>query len=152
MKAFLSALVAGLLLGLGLSISSMTNPQKVLNFLDITGVWDASLLLVLGTAVGVTFLGYWMTQSMRRPLFADRFQFPHKTEIDFHLIVGPMAFGIGWGIGGVCPGPGLELAITAPGTAIWFIPPLLVGLWIGRPFHRAKRAQAKARAEAAQPS
>jgi len=145
MAVFLSSLAMGLLLGLGLCISSMTNPQKVLNFLDVGGPWDPSLLLVLGSAVVVAFAGFRLTRLMLHPIFAERFQFPHRTDIDFHLIVGPVAFGIGWGLGGVCPGPGLQLLFTAPESAAWFLPTLLIGLWIGRPHHRRARVRAAAR-------
>lgn len=145
MAAILSALAMGLMLGLGLCVSSMTNPQKVLNFLDVAGPWDPSLLLVLGSAVCVAFAGFRLTRLMPGPLFAERFQFPHRTDIDFHLFVGPALFGIGWGLGGVCPGPGLQLIVTAPESAVWFVPALLVGLWIGRPHHRRARARAAER-------
>ena len=147
MAGFLPALAMGLTLGMGLCISSMTNPQKVLNFLDVAGAWDPSLLFVLGSAVTVAFVGFRLTRWMQRPVFADRFQFPHRTDIDFHLIIGPTLFGIGWGLGGVCPGPGLQLLLTAPASAVWFLPALFVGFWIGRPHHRRARANAAARAK-----
>ena len=152
MAAFLSALAMGLTLGLGLCISAVTNPQKVLNVLDVAGPWDPSLLLVLGSAVVVAFVGFRLTRLMRRPVFAERFQFPQRTDIDMHLFVGPALFGIGWGIGGVCPGPGLQLLVTAPDAALWFIPALCVGFWIGRPHHRRARARAMARAAASTPN
>lgn len=145
MIGFFAALLAGLTLGLGLSVSAMTNTQKVQNFLDITGTWDPSLALVLASAVGVTFLGYRLTRLMMKPVFAENFQFPHRTDIDLPLVGGAVTFGIGWGLVGLCPGPGLESLVTAPGSAMWFVPALLAGLWVGRPTHRKARKHAAER-------
>jgi len=149
MKGFLIGLGMGLIMGLGLVASDMSNPAKVQNFLDVAGTWDASLLIVLGVGIVVTFLGYHLTRLMKHPLFADRFQFPHRTDIDLPLIVGPSLFGVGWGLAGMCPGPGLQTVVTSPKSAIWFVPMLLIGLWLGRPYHRKARAKAAARGEAA---
>lgn len=145
MTGFFAALLAGLTLGLGLSVSEMTNPQKVQNFLDLTGTWDPSLALVLASAVAVTFAGYRLTRLMKKPVFAKTFQFPHRTDIDLPLIGGAATFGIGWGLAGLCPGPGLESLVTAPSSAMWFVPALLTGLWIGRPTHRKARHRAAER-------
>jgi len=146
MSKILSAFSAGILLGLGLCISAMTNPQKVLSFLDITGSWDPSLALVLISAVMIAFIGYQLTRLMKKPVFETKFQFPHRSDIDLHLIGGATLFGIGWGLVGLCPGPGLLLIFTSPASALWFVPALLLGLWIGRPMHRKARARAARRA------
>ena len=96
----ISALGAGFLFGIGLWLSGMANPRKVLDFLDITGSWDPSLLLVMGGAVMVTLVAF-------RPLIRRRGLVFEKTRIDAPLILGAALFGIGWGIGGYCPGPAL---------------------------------------------
>jgi len=96
----ISAFGAGALFGLGLWLSGMANPRKVLDFLDITGSWDPSLLLVMGGAVMVTLVAF-------RPLIRRRGLVFEKTRIDAPLILGAALFGIGWGIGGYCPGPAL---------------------------------------------
>ncbi len=149
MRQFLAALVLGLLFGLGLSTGGMTNPQKVLAFLDLAGAWDPSLILLMGAAVVTTFLLYRIAHRMPAPLLASRFQWPKMTRIDLPVILGPAIFGIGWGIAGVCPGPGLELVVTNPSAAAWFVPTLLIGFWLGRPHHRRARRQAEAEAAAA---
>ena len=149
MKGFLIGLGVGATMGLGLVVSDMSNPAKVQNFLDITGTWDASLAIVLGVGIVVTFLGYHLTRLMKHPVFADRFQFPHRTDIDLPLIIGPSLFGIGWGLAGMCPGPGLQTIVTSPKSAIWFVPMLLIGLWLGRPEHRKATKKATERGLAA---
>lgn len=143
MRQFLVALALGLLFGFGLSAGGMTNPQKVLAFLDVAGTWDPSLILLMGTAVVTTFLLYRVACRMKAPLLAARFQWPRMMRIDLPVVLGPAIFGVGWGIGGVCPGPGLELIVTNSGAAAWFVPTLLLGLWLGRPHHRRARREAE---------
>ncbi len=126
----LSGLVSGLLFGIGLVVSGMSNPAKVLNFLDLAGDWDPSLLFVMLGAVVVTFLGYRLAQQQARPAFAERFHLPTRVDIDPPLILGAACFGLGWGISGFCPGPALTgLLLMAPGTLI-FVPSMLLGMWI----------------------
>lgn len=149
MIKFFAALAVGTVLGLGLCIASMTDPQKVLNFLDISGTWDPSLALVLGSAVFVAFAGYRLTRLMKKPVLEEKFQFPHRTDIDMPLVVGAATFGVGWGLAGLCPGPGLALIVVNSQAAIWFVPALAVGLWIGRPAHRKARFHAALRVEKA---
>ena len=122
----------GLIFGLGLIVSGMINPAKVLNFLDIAGTWDPSLALVMAAAVITAFGGYRLALSRKAPLLADRFHLPGAASIDRRLILGSAVFGLGWGFGGFCPGPAVtSLAWLAPGTLI-FIPAMLVGMWLGR--------------------
>ncbi|MBD9529816.1 DUF6691 family protein [Paracoccus sp. PAR01] len=122
---------SGLLFGLGLVLSGMANPAKVLNFLDIVGPWDPSLGFVMGGALLVTFLGYRLVWRKSAPVFSDRFDLPSSTQIDRPLVLGAALFGIGWGIGGFCPGPAwVALPLLAPG-AIVFLPMMLIGLWLG---------------------
>ena len=127
----LSGFLSGLVFGLGLVISGMANPAKVLNFLDLAGAWDPSLAFVMGGAVVVAFLGYRLTWRQNAPVLSDSFDVPSSTRIDRPLIVGAALFGIGWGIGGFCPGPAwTALPLLAPGTLV-FLPMMLVGLWLG---------------------
>ncbi len=107
MKQILAALVSGFIFGLGLMLSQMTNPNKVLNFLDVTGQWDPSLLLVLGGAVVTTTLLYRKIFTIETPVLGSQFYLPETTVIDRALILGALLFGIGWGLIGYCPGPAI---------------------------------------------
>ena len=127
----LMGLLAGLVFGLGLVVSGMANPAKVLNFLDLAGSWDPSLAFVMGGAVMVTFIGYRLAWRREAPLLMDRFDVPSAAAIDPRLVAGAAIFGVGWGIGGFCPGPALtSITLAAPGTLV-FVPAMLAGLWIG---------------------
>ena len=106
------ALLSGLLFGLGLIISGMVNPGKVIGFLDLAGDWDPSLLFVMGGGVAVTTATFWLVLRRERPLFEKKFFLPTKADLDGRLLIGAALFGIGWGVGGLCPGP----AITALAT------------------------------------
>ncbi|SCW80768.1 DUF6691 family protein [Ancylobacter rudongensis] len=122
----------GLLFGFGLIVSGMSNPAKVLNFLDLFGTFDPSLAFVMGGAVVVAFIGFRLVLTREKPLMAPRFQLPTRSDIDARLIVGPALFGIGWGLGGFCPGPAFAaLGLAAPGT-LAFIPAMLAGMWAAR--------------------
>ena len=142
MKKFIAALLIGTLFGFGLAVGGMTNPQKVLAFLDVAGNWDPSLLLLMAMAVVVTFILFLFAHRMSRPLLGEKMNWPGMTRVDVHVIVGPILFGIGWGIGGICPGPAFQLVVTNGHAALWFLPAMLVGLWFGRPYHRRARRQA----------
>ena len=123
--------LSGLVFGLGLVISGMSDPAKVLNFLDLAGSWDPSLAFVMGGATVTAFLGYRLTWRRNSPLVGHEFELPRSTRIDRALIAGAALFGIGWGIGGFCPGPAwTALPLFAPGTLV-FLPAMLVGLWLG---------------------
>jgi len=105
MLKILSALLAGIIFGVGLALSQMVNPNKVINFLDVTGQWDPSLMFVLGGAVLTTMIAYRFIFSKGKPVLADDFQLPSLLQIDRPLIIGAALFGIGWGLIGYCPGP-----------------------------------------------
>ncbi|UVK51548.1 YeeE/YedE family protein [Mesorhizobium sp. AR02] len=110
-----AALAAGTLFGLGLALSGMLDPVRVQGFLDVFGVWDPSLAFVLGGAVAVAMGGMAWLRRMSRPLLADRFHVPTNSRIDAPLIIGSAIFGLGWGLGGLCPGPvmaSLSLGLT----------------------------------------
>lgn len=123
--------IAGLVFGLGLVISGMSDPAKVLNFLDITGTWDPSLAFVMGGATVTTFVGYRLVLGRDAPLFSAKFGLPTARQIDRPLLTGAALFGIGWGIGGFCPGPAwTALPMMSPGILV-FLPMMLLGLWLG---------------------
>ena len=125
--------LSGLVFGLGLVISGMSNPAKVLNFLDVFGAWDPSLAFVMGGATLVTFIGYRIILQREHPVLLTGFQLPTSTAIDKPLLVGAALFGIGWGIGGFCPGPAwTALPLMASGT-LAFLPAMLVGFLLGQP-------------------
>lgn len=131
--SYLINLGAGLLFGLGLAISGMTRPEKVLGFLDLAGHWDPSLLLVLGGAVGVTVIAFRFILRRPRPVLGSTFHISTKTRVDAPLVIGAALFGIGWGISGYCPGPALALLAVPGNEETWtFLPALLAGQLIYR--------------------
>ncbi|WP_240721706.1 DUF6691 family protein [Halomonas marinisediminis] len=122
--------IAGLIFGLGLAVSGMTDPSRVLGFLDLFGAWDPTLMFVLGGAVVTNFIGYRLVLRRPNPLFAERFQLPTRQDLDARLIGGSALFGIGWGLSGYCPGPAIASVggLTAPLVAMlvamvagWFL-------------------------------
>ena len=129
-------LALGLLFGTGLVVAGMSDPAKVLNFLDLaaipSGTWDPSLAFVLLAATAVTFLGCRLVLRRPRPILDTQFHLPHKTRIEAPVIVGPAIFGVGWGLVGLCPGP----AFTALGTgrleALLFVAAMLLGMVAAR--------------------
>lgn len=120
---------AGVVFGVGLVISGMIDPAKVLNFLDITGNWDPSLAFVMAGAIAVTAAGYWIGKKRARPLFEETFRWPSSSIVDRQLVGGAAIFGVGWGLVGLCPGPALaSLTLAAPAT-LAFVPAMLAGIW-----------------------
>jgi uncharacterized membrane protein YedE/YeeE len=129
---YFSTLIAGLLFGTGLILSGMANPMKVQNFLDIFGTWDPSLAFVMGGAILVTAPGFWLVQKRNTPFFHDMFNLPTRKDIDTRLVAGAAVFGIGWGLGGLCPGPAVtSLLFATPGVLI-FVPAMLVGMSLAK--------------------
>lgn len=124
----LTKLALGMLFGFGLSLSQMINPDKVLNFLDITGNWDAGLLFVMIGALSLSFFAFQRILKRSEPLWHDRFYLPSTTlKVDGKLVLGAIVFGIGWGISGYCPGT----AVAA--IANWTIEPwlMIAGIYLG---------------------
>lgn len=125
------SLIAGLIFGVGLAISGMTQPDKVLAFLDVTGAWDPSLAFVMGGALGLHALFYPLVRKRTTPIAAITFQVPTRSDITGRLIAGAALFGVGWGLGGFCPGPALTSA--GPGlvnltSVLVFLPMMLLGM------------------------
>jgi len=132
---------AGLVFGLGLVISGMSDPAKVLNFLDVLGAWDPSLIFVLGGASITAFIGFRLVGQREKPLAMPAFEMPTRTDIDARLIVGAGLFGLGWGVGGFCPGPAwTALPLAEPGGLI-FLPSMFVGMWLASTFSRLSMQQ-----------
>jgi uncharacterized membrane protein YedE/YeeE len=124
----LLTLISGLLFGFGLLLSGMANPAKVQNFLDLFGTWDPSLAFVMGGAIAVTMPGFWLVIRRNKPFFNDVFHLPSRTDLDARLITGAAIFGVGWGLGGFCPGPAMTaLPLAAEGTLI-FVATMLTGM------------------------
>lgn len=143
MRLIVSYLI-GLVFGVGISISGMANPAKVLNFFDIAGAWDPSLVFVMGGAVVVTFIGYRFVLKRPAPTLAATFQLPTKRELDLPLIGGSAVFGVGWGIAGFCPGGALPALGTGRSEVLIFVAALLVGIIAAKliQFVLANRARA----------
>ncbi|AJA62227.1 YeeE/YedE family protein [Bradyrhizobium japonicum] len=134
--AILIQFAIGLVFGIGLIVSGMSNPAKVLNFLDVagipTGTWDASLAFVMAGAVAVTFIGFSRVLKLSRPFFADRFYLPTRKDIDPRIIAGPAIFGIGWGLAGFCPGPALTALGFGSASAFIFVAAMCAGMVLAR--------------------
>lgn len=142
MARHLVALLAGLVFGLGLVISQMVNPAKVIAFLDLFGNWDPSLAFVMGAALIVTAIGYRLVWRRPRPVLAERFQVPGNRKLDARLAIGALLFGLGWGLVGLCPGPAIA-AITIGGVeALGFLAAMAAGMLAFELFDRraARRA------------
>ncbi|QPF73324.1 YeeE/YedE family protein [Roseateles sp. DAIF2] len=128
MKTILSALLAGLLFGLGLILSGMADPAKVLGFLDLAGAWDPSLALVMAGAIAVALPAFAWAGRRERALLGEVMQLPAARRIDRRLVLGSLAFGIGWGLAGFCPGPALVALGLGEGKALVFVAAMLAGM------------------------
>jgi uncharacterized membrane protein YedE/YeeE len=130
MKIAISAFLAGAIFGLGLAVSEMIDPARVIGFLDVTGQWDATLLLVMGGALAVTVPGFPLILRRPPPLLAAQFSLPTKDKIDEPLIGGAVIFGVGWGLAGFCPGPALAALASLSPTVVSFVAAMIVGQWL----------------------
>jgi uncharacterized membrane protein YedE/YeeE len=125
----ISSFIFGIMFGLGLSISEMTNPARVIGFLDIFGRWDATLVFVMGGALAVSAPLFPLIQKRRATLLGGAIQLPAQSKIDTRLLVGAAIFGVGWGLAGLCPGPALaNLASGSSGIAL-FVLAMMAGQW-----------------------
>jgi len=130
--SILAQFAIGLVFGLGLVIAGMSDPAKVLKFLDLgaipTGGWDPSLAFVMGGAIAVTFAGVRLVLRRKQPIFGGKFHLPTSTDIDARIIAGPALFGVGWGLAGFCPGPAFTALTTGGSAALIFVAAMLVGM------------------------
>ncbi|MGS1110631.1 DUF6691 family protein [Achromobacter anxifer] len=126
----LIAFASGLVFGLGLIISGMANPAKVLGFLDLAGAWDPSLAFVMGGAVLVTAAGFALLRRRRVSLSGEPLRWPAATQVDLRLAAGSLAFGAGWGLAGFCPGPALVAAAAGVPEALIFVAAMAAGMAI----------------------
>lgn len=125
------SLIAGLLFALGLVVSGMTQPAKVIGFLDITGKWDPSLAFVMGGALMVTLIAFALApRTGKRPWFAEKFELPTRKDIDIKLIGGAALFGIGWGLAGYCPGPAFASLYAGGLDIVIFMAALICGMYL----------------------
>ena len=126
------ALASGVLFAVGLSLSGMTRPGKVLGFLDVGGQWDPSLLFVMVGANAVFAAAFWSSRRLRTPLLADAFAEPAAGRVDLRLVLGAAVFGVGWGLAGYCPGPALASLGAGMAPAVYFVVAMIAGIWIAR--------------------
>ena len=134
----LVAACAGLVFGLGLWMSGMTDPAKVLGFLDVAGAWDPTLMFVLGGAVGVTVVAFRFVLARGRPFLPGAFHIPTRRRIDRELVLGSALFGVGWGIAGYCPGPALTSLARADVGLVVFVVAMIVGGFAYGPARRTE--------------
>jgi uncharacterized membrane protein YedE/YeeE len=130
LKARLAALVAGIVFALGLGLSGMTQPSKVLGFLDVAGPWDPSLMFVMAGAVLFGLVVFPPILRRSHPLFEGSFHLPTRKTIDARLIVGAAVFGVGWGLSGYCPGPAVVSVVTGAPATLVFVASMLVGMTV----------------------
>lgn len=134
-KQSLSSFVLGALFGTGLLVSGMVNPQKVQDFLDVSGNFDPSLALVMGGAVLVTFLSFPFILRRQKPVLGQKFHLPTSQDLDAKLIVGGLLFGSGWGLAGYCPGPAIVAFASGSTSALLFVVSMLLGMALHRTYH-----------------
>jgi uncharacterized membrane protein YedE/YeeE len=131
--------LTGLLFGIGLILAGMTNPAKVLGFLDLTGAWDPSLALVMAGAIGIALPAFALARRRNHALLGDTMQLPTSRVIDRRLIGGSLLFGIGWGLAGYCPGPALTSLTTGGQPALLFVLAMLAGMAIFEALERRNK-------------
>lgn len=125
-----TALIAGLLFGVGLILSGMSNPAKVIGFLDLAGDWDPSLGFVMAGAIMVGFVAFRLAGKQRLSLLGTPMHLPTSRQIDRRLIIGGLTFGVGWGLAGYCPGPALVSVLTAGGKPLLFVASMVAGMLV----------------------
>ena len=142
MIKLMTSLLAGLVFGIGLIVSGMTNPAKVLGFLDLAGWWDPSLALVMGGAIAVGTLAFQLARKRGKSLLGEPMRLPVATQVDRRLLVGALAFGVGWGLAGFCPGPALASLASGGVKPAIFTAAMIAGMAIYELLERAARARA----------
>jgi uncharacterized membrane protein YedE/YeeE len=141
------AAISGLIFGAGLAISGMTNPAKVLAFLDVFGAWDPTLAFVMGGALAISTTGFALASRRSRPWLADSFSLPTRTDLDPSLVGGAVLFGVGWGLVGLCPGPALANLSRGSAEITLFVAAMIVGIFLYRALTR-NRTSASSEAKA----
>lgn len=131
-RGLIVPLLSGTIFGAGLTIGGMTDPARVRGFLDLFGDWDPTLAFVMGGAVLVMAFAWMLQRRMQRPAFAEGFALPDRSDITAPLVGGSALFGIGWGIAGLCPGPGFAALAIEPAAAAIFLVAMLAGMGIVR--------------------
>lgn len=127
---WLTALLAGLVFGIGLLLSGMANPAKVLGFLDLAGRWDPSLALVMAGAIGAAFVPMRWAKGQSRSLLGAPMRLPQRGDLDRRLVGGGFVFGIGWGIAGICPGPAVAMLLSGHWQVVLFVAAMLAGMFL----------------------
>lgn len=130
LKGLATALLAGAIFGVGLAISGMTKPSKVVGFLDVFGAWDASLAFVMVGAIAVHLVAQRVIARRPSPLFDHRFHLPTRKDLDVRLVLGAAIFGVGWALAGFCPGPALVTAASGTPAALVFVAAMTIGMKI----------------------
>lgn len=142
MQRIVLAGIIGLIFGTGIALSGMANPAKVLNFFDIAGAWDPSLLLVMAAALAVTAIGYFFVLRRERPVLEAKFHLPTSRKIDLPLVAGSAIFGVGWGISGFCPGGAIPALGLGEASAWAFVGSMLAGIFAARTVRQALEQRA----------
>jgi uncharacterized membrane protein YedE/YeeE len=144
----LASLLGGLVFGLGLIVSGMANPAKVLGFLDLGGLWDPSLAFVMGGAIAVGAVAFALARKRTRTFLGTPMRLPTANQIDRRLVLGSTVFGIGWGIAGFCPGPAIVALGMGEAKAAIFVTAMLAGMLVFELLERRERAAASEKADA----
>lgn len=141
MKNGLAALVVGFIFAIGLGLSGMTQPQKVVGFLNLFGGWDPSLIFVMGGAIAVHFVTYRLIRRRTTPLLTPKWQVPTKTEVTPALVIGSIIFGVGWGLAGFCPGPAVTSLASFELRPLIFVVSMLVGMFLFKQLDKKLKLQ-----------
>ena len=136
----ISEFLAGLVFGLGLLLSGMTDPNKVLGFLDLAGLWDPSLMFVMGGGVGVAMVGFYIAKKRNTTWQGGVLHWPELSHIDAPLVIGSLLFGAGWGLAGFCPGPALVSMAAGQDKALVFVLAMLAGMALLDAWRRLQRS------------
>lgn len=148
MKANLASFLSGIVFAIGLGISGMTRPSKVIGFLDFAGAWDASLAFVMIGGICVFFVAYRLSRRMHAPLLAAQFSIPKRADLDAQLILGAAIFGAGWGLGGFCPGPAITSLASGALPVFVFVAAMAAGIYLHAMMQTLGRSRAPALASA----
>jgi len=128
---YFSSYMAGLVFALGLGLAGMTQPQKIIAILDLTGDWDPSLMFVMGGALAVHLVTYRLITKRKNPLFDSSFHIPDRSEINIRLVGGSALFGVGWGLSGFCPGPAIVSLVNLQTSTLVFVLSMVIGMFVG---------------------